>query len=128
VVDALSRRAKEVHITAIIMYKIDLKDKIITAANSNQHHVKIKEALQQGNFQQKFKYYGLKEDGIHMYKGKIYVSNSSKLKNAMLKEMHNVSYARHLVYQKTIATMRSQYFWPEMKKKVVNYIAKCLEC
>jgi hypothetical protein len=33
-----------------------------------------------------------------MYKGKVYVSNSSELKNEILKEMHNVPYAGHLGY------------------------------
>jgi hypothetical protein len=37
VVDALSRRAHEVHIAAINMYMTDLKDKIIAATNSYQH-------------------------------------------------------------------------------------------
>jgi hypothetical protein len=83
VVDALSRRAHEVHIAAISMYKTDLKDQIIATTNSDQHYLKIKEILQQGNFQQKFNSYELKEDGILMYKGKVYVSNSSELKNAV---------------------------------------------
>jgi hypothetical protein len=30
-----------------------------------------------------------------MYKGKVYVSNSSELKNIVLKEMHNALYAGH---------------------------------
>jgi len=51
--------------------------------------------LQKGNFQQKFNCFELKEDGIFMYKGKLYVPNSSALKNALVKEMHNVPYARH---------------------------------
>jgi uncharacterized protein (DUF1919 family) len=63
-----------------------------------------------------------------MYKGKVYVSISSDIKNVVLKEMHNVPYARNLGYHNTITTVRSQYFWPRMKKEVVNYIAKCLEC
>ena len=46
VVDALKKRAHEVHIAAINMYRTDLKDKIIAAANLDQHCVKIKEALQ----------------------------------------------------------------------------------
>jgi hypothetical protein len=74
VVDALSRRAHEVHIATISMYMTDLKDKIIATTNSDQQYLKIKETLQQGNFQQKFNYYELKEDGILMYKGKVYVS------------------------------------------------------
>jgi hypothetical protein len=68
VVDALSRRAHEVHIVAISMYRTNLKDKIVSTTNSDQNYLKIKEALQQGNFHQKINYYELKEDGIIMYK------------------------------------------------------------
>jgi hypothetical protein len=42
-----------------------------------------------------------------------------------LREIHNVPYAR---YQKTIAAVKSQYYWPGVKKEVVDFIAKCLEC
>jgi hypothetical protein len=128
VVDALSGRAHEVHLATISMYKTDMKDKIIAAANSDQQYVNIKEKIQQGNFQQKVIFYELKEDGIFVYKGKVYVLNSNELKNVVLKEMYNVSYVRNKGYQKTIGAVRSQYFWPGMKKEVANYIAKCLEC
>jgi hypothetical protein len=56
------------------------------------------------------------------------VSNSNELKNAVLKEMHIVPYVEHQRYQKIIATVISQYFWPMMKKEVVNKIVRCLEC
>ena len=46
----------------------------------------------------------------------------------ILREMHNVPYARHPGYQKTIAVVKSQYYWPVMKKEVVDFIARCLEC
>jgi hypothetical protein len=51
-----------------------------------------------------------------MCKGKLYVPNSGKLKNIVLREMHNVPYARHCGYQKTLETIRIQYFWPRMNK------------
>ena len=41
--------------------------------------------------------------------------------------MHNVPYAMHLGYQKTIASFKIQYYWPGMKKKVGYFIVKCLE-
>jgi len=63
-----------------------------------------------------------------MYKEKIYVSNSRELKNMVLREMHNMSYVGHLGYHKTIAVVRNQYFWPEMKKEVFDYIVKRIEC
>jgi hypothetical protein len=105
VADALSRRDHEVHVAAISMYMNDMKDNIIATTNSDQQYLKIKETLQQGKFQQKFNYYELKEDVILIYKGKVYASNSDKLKNAVLKEMHNVPYVGHPIYQKTIVAM-----------------------
>ena len=61
-------------------------------------------------------------------RGIIYVPNSHELKNLILGEIHNVPYAGHLGYQKTIAVVKSQYYWPGMKKEVVDFIARCLEC
>jgi hypothetical protein len=54
--------------------------------------------------------------GILMYRGKVYVSNSSEMKNKMMREMHNVSYVGHLVYQKSITDLRIQQFWTRLKK------------
>ena len=128
VADAIRMRGHEVHISSISMYMSDLRDQIIAVANLYQHYLKLKEILQQGNFQQKINSYEMKEDGVLMYKGKVYVPNSSELKNVVLKEMNNVLYAKHQGYYKTIKFVRSQYFWPGMKKQVANYIVRCLEC
>ena len=46
----------------------------------------------------------------------------------VLKEIHNALYARHFSYQKTIATVRSQFFWLGMKRYAVDYISKSMEC
>jgi len=62
-----------------------------------------------------------------MYIGKVYVSNSSELKNTIMREIHNVRYVGYPLYQKTTAVVRRKYFWPGMKKEVANYIARCLE-
>ena len=77
---------------------------------------------------QKIEKYKLGEDEILIYRGRIYVPNSNELKNLILGEMYNVPYARHPGYQKTSAVVKSQYYWPGMKKEVVDFIAKCLEC
>jgi hypothetical protein len=62
VADALHRRAHEMHIVSINMCMTNLKDKIVAVASLDQQYVKIKEILQQGNFQHKFNSYELKED------------------------------------------------------------------
>jgi NADH:ubiquinone oxidoreductase subunit D len=76
VVDALIIRSHEMHISVISMFNTYLKDKILEETNSDQQYLKIKETLQKGNLEHKFNYYKLKEDGILMYKGKIYLANS----------------------------------------------------
>jgi len=63
----------------------------------------------------------VKEDGILMYKEKIYVSYSREMKNIVLKEMHNVPCVGNPGYHKLVTTIRSQYFWLEMKKEVLDY-------
>jgi hypothetical protein len=83
--------------------------------------------LQQGNLQQKIEEYKLDNDEIIMYRGIIYVPNSQELKNMILREMHNVPYVGHPGYQKTITAIKSQYYWPGMKKEIVDFIARCLE-
>ena len=45
----------------------------------------IKGELQQGNSQQKIEGYKLQEDGILLYKGRVYVPNSLELRNVVLK-------------------------------------------
>jgi hypothetical protein len=128
VVYALSIRSHEMHVSAINMYMTYLKDKITKVENLYQHYLQIKENLQKGILQHKFKNYDLKEDGILLYRGNVYVPNSMEMENILLREMHNVPYAGHPGYHKSITTVRIQYFWTRMKKEVTNYIARCLEC
>ena len=70
----------------------------------------------------------MEEDGLLIHKNRIYVPISGELRNLVLKEMHNVPYIGHPNYQKIIAAVRSQLFWPGMKRDVVDYIARCMEC
>jgi hypothetical protein len=56
------------------------------------------------------------------------VSNDQELKNLILSEMHKVPYVGHPSYQKTIIVVKKQYFWPGMKKEVVDFIMICVEC
>jgi hypothetical protein len=70
----------------------------------------------------------MKEDVLLMYKNRIFVPSSGELRNLVLKEMHNVLYVGHPGYQKTIAVVKSQLFWPGMKKDVSDYITICIEC
>ena len=45
-----------------------------------------------------------------------------------MNKMHNVPYEGNPSYQKTIAAVRSQYFFLEMRKDTSNYIERCIKC
>ena len=57
----------------------------------------------------------MEEDEILRYIRRVYVPNYWELRKLVMNEMHNVPYARHPRYQKIIATVRGQLFWPGMK-------------
>jgi hypothetical protein len=128
VADALSRKVYELHATAISMYRTELKDRILEAASVNLQYRNLVAKLQQHERPQIEKGYAIGTDGLLLYKNKIYVPNDRELKMAILKEMHNVTYVGHPGYQKTVAAVKSHYFWPDMKKEIAEYIARCMEC
>jgi hypothetical protein len=72
--------------------------------------------------------YEIREDGILLYICRVYVPNYQELKNLLLSNMYKVPYARHLGYQEMIFVVKKKYFWPGMKKEVVDFIVICLEC
>jgi hypothetical protein len=79
VVDALNRRVHEMHATTISMYQTYLRDIIIEAAKSDQRYEELREKLQQGILQQKLEEYELKEDGILMFRRRVYVPDSPRV-------------------------------------------------
>ena len=58
----------------------------------------------------------------------MYVPNIPKVKLLIQDEIHKIPYSGHPGYQKTITMLRKEYFWPNMKTEVAEYIARCFEC
>jgi hypothetical protein len=100
------------HATTISMHQSNLKSIILDVVSTDDHYLHVKESLQQANIQKKIKEYEMKEDELLMHKNRIYVPSSGELRNLVLKQMHDVLYVIHPTYQKTIATVRSQLFFP----------------
>jgi hypothetical protein len=128
VANALSRRVHELRATTISMYQTDVKRKILEAANTDLQYRELVTMLQQGKILRKMDIYKLGVDGILLHKNIIFVPNVQDLKHIILHEMHNDPYAGHPGYHKTVTTVKSQYFWPGMKREIAEYIARCMEC
>ena len=58
----------------------------------------------------------------------MYVSNYLEFKWTIIDEIHKMPYLRHLGYQEMVDTTTKKYIFPRMKKNVLEYIAKCMEC
>jgi hypothetical protein len=127
VADALSRKVHELHATTISMYIIEIKDRILEAANADLQYKRLVAKLQQHEKPQTKEIYTLRTDGLLLHKNRVYVPNVRELKLTILKVMHNVTYAGHPGYQKTVAAVKSHYFWPGLKKEIAEYIARCME-
>jgi hypothetical protein len=101
----------EMYATTISMYQTYLHDKILEVSKSDLRYMDISVTLQQGMSQPKFEGYELREDGILMYRCRVYVPNDQELKSLILSEMHKVPYVGHPGYQKTIVVQsRSNTF------------------
>lgn len=89
--------------------------------------MKIKNTLKQGATHQNFQDFKLSPENILLYKRIIYVPDVPAVKEIILHEMHKVPYVGHPEYQKTLTTIKKQFYYPCLKREVANYIAKCME-
>eukprot|EP00253_Pinus_taeda_P035105 PITA_35105 len=83
--------------------------------------------LQKGTCDQDVDYH-LTTDGLMRFRDKIYVPDNSELKNLILREFHTKSYSGHPRYQKTSTIVKKFYYWPNLKKGMVEFVAICLDC
>ena len=63
-----------------------------------------------------------------LYKNKLYVPNIPEAKLLILNKVHKSPYSGHPRYQNMITMLRKEYFWPNMKNEVAEFLARCIEC
>lgn len=71
--------------------------------------------------------YEVNQEGILIYRGRIYVPNQKNIIKLFFDEYHNISYARRPGSQKLITALRKEYLCPGMKKEVLKYLAHYTE-
>ncbi len=62
--------------------------------------------------------------GLIRFRDRIYVSNNNELKKIILREFHVKSYSGQPRYQKTLTTTNKFYHWLNLKKYVVEFVAR----
>ena len=68
--------------------------------------------------------YCLTVGGLGRFRDMIYVPDISKLKKVILKEFHAKPYSGHPIYQKKLTVVKKIYYWSNLKKGVVDFVAR----
>ena len=89
---------------------------------------KVVVALQLDNVLMKLSKYVLSKYGTLQLNDRIYVPTENEIKKMILQEIPNVPHVGHPGYQNTLTTIKKEYYWLGMKKKVTKYIDKYLKC
>ncbi|XP_017617815.1 uncharacterized protein LOC108462372 [Gossypium arboreum] len=72
--------------------------------------------------------FGVNSYGVLCFQGRIYIPNDSDLRQCILKEAHNSLYAMHPGGNKMYHDLRELYWWPSLKREVIDFVARCQTC
>eukprot|EP00253_Pinus_taeda_P029666 PITA_29666 len=128
VADALSRKVHCIYEIGISQGWSTLDQEIEEAATQDQIYLQKRHLVQNSDVRSIQQGYTLNAAGMLCFQKKIYIPNQNSIKEKILDENHRSPYAGHPGYQKLITSLRKEYYWPAMKKDVVEYLARCLEC
>ena len=67
-------------------------------------------------------------DGVIYFKERICVPNFEFLKDQIMSKAHKTPYSVHTGASKMYKDLRENYWWPNMKNEVAEYVSKCLTC
>ena len=110
---------------------IDLDEQLEEGIEQDEIYQNLQAKTKENLIESLSKGYSLNEKGFLLYKDRMYVPNVPKVpkvKLIILDEIHKTPYSGHLGYQKTITMLRKEYFWPNMKTELAEYIARWFEC
>jgi len=67
-------------------------------------------------------------DGLILYKERIFLASGSKMKEKILTAMHDAPLARHPRLLKTYKAVRERFAWRGIKEDVYKHVKECVKC
>jgi len=126
VANALRRSIKKIHLAAISTCKMDIRERIRNAQETDAFFNTVTSYLRQEPIGMKYEGYQMIEEGLFTYKNRLYIRNCDDLKRFIMDELHKIPCTGHPGYQKMITATRKQFYWSGLKKDIAEYLAKCL--
>jgi hypothetical protein len=126
VADALSRRPR---VFSLVPLKVNLRERVLTQLQEDSWYLKFTSNLQSGRqLDPKYERYCLEVEGLFRYRGRMYILENGDIRSIILKEAHRSLYCVHPGVKKMYTDMRKIFFWVGMKRDVVHFVTKFLEC
>jgi hypothetical protein len=117
-----------IHLAAVRACEMDVRERVRNAQETYAFFKTVTSYLRQEPTGLKYEGYQMLDEGLLTYRNRLYIPNCDDLKRFIMDELHKRPYTGHLGYQKMIMTTRKQFYWHGLKKDIVDYLAKCLEC
>ena len=67
-------------------------------------------------------------NGIIRFKGRMVMSDNKQLKRQILQFLHSSPLGGHSSIRATYIKVRQLFFWPSLKKTVIEYVLACEVC
>ncbi|KAA3461401.1 polyprotein [Gossypium australe] len=100
------------------------KTNVVADALKDDKLMKKREMVQNGMAEN----FSIDDHNCLRFRNRICVPNVSKLKDLIIRKAHDSPFAIHPGGTKMYRNMRESYWWPGMKKDIVEYVAKCFTC
>ena len=114
----------------ISLIATDLRDKIVTATNTDELATKIKNCLHQQllpPMRTALSDWSF-NDGLITYTGTVYVPTNIELRKEVVTSFHDSVLAGHPGFFKTLHLIKEHYWWPGMTIFLKKYIDGCAIC
>ena len=105
-----------------------MEEQLEDGIEQDENYQKLQAKVRENLIKSLSTWYSLNEKGLLLYKDRLYIPNVHKIKLLILNKIHKTPYSGHPGYQKTITILRNDYFWPNMKNELAEFIARCFEC
>ncbi|KAL0456204.1 UNVERIFIED_CONTAM: Transposon Tf2-12 polyprotein [Sesamum latifolium] len=109
---------------AALQLKPDFVNQIKEAQTRDPFLLRMLERMKQG----KKLNFSIRADGVIVNGERVCVPDVDGLREEILREAHNASYAIHPGTVKMYRNLRPYYWWQTMKKDVAEFVAKCMTC
>ena len=121
--DGLSRRPDH-QIAALNKSSIIISTELLDIIKAEYQNDKvIRQILDNGH-----KEYSVRDGLIYTRDNRLYIPLNESVRLQLIKEHHDTEINGHLGEFKTLERLSRQYYWPNMRKAVQQYISQCQSC